>query len=100
MKLSVKTSGGIGNIQFQGQLDTDELPGELAERVHKVLSPARLETTRLTETFPDAIQYEIGLFFRSGLQKFEIDESSAPPDVLDVLEELVREVIRKKRAKK
>jgi hypothetical protein len=102
MKLSVKTSGGIGNIQLQGQLDTNELPNELAERVHRVLSPARLESTRSTEAvpIPDMMQYEIRLFLGSGVQKFEIDEGNAPADVIDVVEELVQEVIRRKRAKK
>jgi hypothetical protein len=102
MKLSVKTSGGIGNIQLQGQLDTNELPSDLAERVHKVLSPARLESFRSTEGIPvpDMIQYEIMLFLGSGVQKFEIDEANAPADVIDVVEELVQEVVRRKRGQK
>lgn len=102
MKLSVKTSGGIGNIQLQGQLDTNELPDDLAERVHKVLSPARLESARSAEgvPVPDMIQYEIRLFLGSGVQKFEIDDVNAPADVIGVVEELVQEVVRRKRAKK
>jgi hypothetical protein len=101
MKLSVKTSGGIGNIQLQGQLDTSELPNDLAERVHRVLSPARLESARSTEgvSLPDMIQYEISLFVGSRVQRFEINDANAPADVIDVVQELVQEVVRRKRAK-
>jgi hypothetical protein len=100
MKLSLKTSGGIGNIQLQGQLETDELPRALAERVRTVLTPARLVSARSTamDSVADAIQYEIGLFLDSGLQTFVIDDVHAPADVLDIIQELVQRLIEKKRA--
>ena len=100
MKLSLKTSGGIGNIQLQGQLETDELPKALAERVCTVLTPARLASARSTamDSVADAIQYEIGLFLDSGLQTFVIDDVHAPADVLDIIQELVQRLIEKKRA--
>ncbi len=44
------------------------------------------------------IQYEIRLFLGSGVQKFEIDDANAPADVIDVVEELMQEVVRRKRA--
>jgi hypothetical protein len=101
MKLSLKTSGGIGNIQLQGQIDTDELPSALAERVHTVLTPERLASAHSTAMDPvaDAMQYEIGLLLDSGLQTFQIDDVHAPPEVLDIVQELVQRLIDKKRAR-
>ena len=100
MKLFLKTSGGIGNIQLQGQLDTDDLEGELADRVNAVLDPTSLSAMPSPEAgfMADAMQYDIGLFLDSGLQQFVISEASAPHDVLGVVEELVQELIRQKRA--
>jgi hypothetical protein len=46
----------------------------------------------------DAIQYEINLFLDSGIQSFEIDDLTAPPDVLDTVQELVQALIHQKRA--
>jgi hypothetical protein len=100
MKLFLKTSGGIGNIQLQGALDTDELPDALAERVRTVLTPAHLRASRSVDTAPvaDAMQYELSLLLESGPQQFAIDDVSASPDVLEVVQELLQELIRRKRA--
>jgi hypothetical protein len=46
------------------------------------------------------IKYEIRLFLGSGFQKFEIDKANAAADVIAFAEELVQEVIRRRRAKK
>jgi hypothetical protein len=99
MKLSLKTSGGIGNIQLQGLIDTDELPSALAERVRTVLTPERLASARSTamDHVADAVQYEIGLFLDSGLQTFHIDDAHPPPTVLDSVQELVQSLIPNKR---
>jgi|SwirhirootsSR3_FD_contig_101_1003326_length_2350_multi_3_in_0_out_0_2 hypothetical protein len=101
MKLSLKTSGGIGNIQLQGQIDTDELPSDLAERVRTVLTPEHLAAAHSAVMGPvaDAMQYEIGLFLDGGLQTFQIDDVHAPPGVLDIVQELVQRVIDQKRAR-
>jgi len=63
-----------------------------------VLNPTRLASISSKERsqLPDLIQYEIGLLVKSGFQRFEIDEASAPPDVLDVLQELMQEIIQRK----
>jgi hypothetical protein len=100
MKLSLKTSGGIGNIQLQGVLNTNDLPAALAEKVLRVLTPTQLNASRPADMAPmaDAIQYEINLFLDSGIQSFEIDDLTAPPDVLDTVQELVQALIHQKRA--
>jgi hypothetical protein len=102
MKLSLKTSGGIGNIQIQGQLETEDLPQSLAERVRTVLTPAHLTSTRSAEVYPmtDAMQYELGLYLDDGFQHFEVNEADAEPAVLDIVQELVQEVIRRKQAQR
>lgn len=101
MKLSLKTSGGIGNIQIQGQVETEELSRSLAERVRTVLTPAHLTYARSSEVSPmtDAMQYELGLYLDDGFQHFEVNEANAAPEVLDIVQELVQEVIRRKQAK-
>jgi hypothetical protein len=101
MKLSLKTSGGIGNIQLQGQIDTDELPSALAERVRTVLTPERLASARSPsmDHVADAMQYEISLFLEGGVRTFQIDDVHAPPEVLDVVQELVQRIIDEKRAR-
>jgi hypothetical protein len=101
MKLSLKSSGGIGNIQLQGQIDTDELPPALAERVRTVLTPERLAAARsaATDSVADAMQYEISLFLDSGLQTFHIDDVHAPPEVVDIVQELFQRVIDQKRTR-
>ena len=101
MKLSLKTSGGIGNIQIQGQLETEELSRSLAERVRTMLTPTHLTSARSSgvSLMTDAMQYELGLSLDDGFQHFEVNEANAAPEVLDIVQELVQEVIRRKQAK-
>ena len=99
MKLFLKSSGGFGNLQIQGTLDTDQLPEALAEKVRTVLTPEQLSAPhpRDTRAWADATQYEIDLMLDSGTQKFHIDDATAPPQVLDTVQELIQEIINRKR---
>lgn len=100
MRLSIKTSGGLGNIQLQGQLDTDELEPSLAKRVISTLTPKRLESqsTSTEMGVADMIQYEIRLFLNNGVYHYILDEANTAQDVIEVLQDLIHELIRKKQA--
>jgi hypothetical protein len=99
MKLSIRTSGGFGNIRLQGQLDTDQLDSALAARVHSALRPERLGSIAPSPSSPvaDAVQYEVTLFAEKGVQRFLVDEAAAPADVQEALRALVKEIVRRRR---
>ena len=99
MKLTIATSGGIGNIRLQGQLDTDELDSKLAEKAKSALKPERLASLPLDTagSMVDATQFEVGIYLEDGVYQYTVDEANAPPDVVEVLQALVHEIILKKR---
>jgi hypothetical protein len=99
MKLTIATSGGIGNIQIQGELDTDELDSNLADQARSVLKPERLETLSLNTagSMVDVTQYEVGIYLDDGVHQYTVDEANAPQEVLEVLQALVHELVLKKR---
>jgi hypothetical protein len=99
MKVTIRTSGGIGNIRIHGEIDTEELDHKLAERTKSVLTPEHLTT--VSRDFPGAVvdvtQYEVGIFQENRVQSYTVDEASAPPEIVEVLQALVHEIIVKKR---
>lgn len=99
MKLSIRTSGGFGNIRIQGRLDTDELDPSLAARVQSTLSPQRLDSLPPPAGGPevDTVQYEIDLDTEGGVRRYLLDEASIPREMQEVLQALVHEVIQKRR---
>jgi hypothetical protein len=99
VKLTIRTSGGFGNIRLQGDLDTDELDSTLAKRTKSVLKPERLESLQAkTEGFMvDVTQFEVDISLEDGVHQYTLDEANAPPDVVEVLQALVHEIILKKR---
>jgi len=103
MKLYIKTSGGIGNIRIQGEIDTDDLPHRLAAHVRSMFDPAKLALLPHPEdtgTTADGMQYEVHLMSGDDARRLAIAESNAPEDLIDVLQELIQELIRRKSAGK
>lgn len=99
MKVFLRTSGGIGGIQMQGQLDTTDLPNEVCEQVEEALQPEKLHNMDTTSDagFPDTIQYELRVWTGDDeLESYMIEESTAPPELLEVLDVLVNEMNRQK----
>ena len=45
----------------------------------------------------DVTQYEVCIFLEDGVHQYTVDEASAPPDVMEVLQALVHKIILKKR---
>ena len=99
MKLTIATSGGFGNIRIQGELDTDKLDSTLAEKAKSVLKPERLGSLPLDTagSMVDVTQFEVGIFLEDEVYRCTVDEANAPSDIIEVLQALVREIIRKKR---
>jgi hypothetical protein len=99
MKFTVRTSGGIGNIRIQGEIDTEELDPTLAEQVKSVLTPEHLITVPrdTAGSTVDVTQYEVGIFQEDGVHSYTVDEAIAPQEIVEVLQALVHEIILKKR---
>jgi hypothetical protein len=99
MKVLLSQSGGLGNIRIQGELETADLPRELAQKTERVLRPETLQRASSTDssTSPDAQEFELNVWFnKEGFQHYRIDDSSAPPEVLEVLDSLIHEIIRRR----
>ena len=98
MKIFVKRSGGFANIgPIQGKLDTLELPSELAQEVDRLIKHATLKKAGRKNPFmTDGQQISVG--FRSSdedqYREYEIDESSADPELFEVCNELVNQVVK------
>jgi hypothetical protein len=101
MKLHLAVSGGFANLRIQGELDTDELPEELARRAEAVLNRPALEAAAATKSnmlMTDSIQYELTVLANSlheSAQRYQLDESSLADEMLEVLDELQSEIIRR-----
>ena len=111
MKFILRKTGGQG-ITLRGKLDTEDLPKDLAQKVEEILGVENLneavqtpENTRMV----DALLYELILIpddfdedaleqekAEQDFQKFEFSEAQDIPEVLDVLDELMQEIIRRK----
>jgi hypothetical protein len=98
MKLTIATSGGIGNIRIRGEIDTAQLDDVLAERAQSILVPGRLASLRRDGVgrVADGTQYELGVFREDGIHTYTVDEAAAPREIVEVLQALVREIILRK----
>ena len=102
MKLFLKTAGGIGNIRIRGAIDTRELPPALARRVRTVFAPERLDALARPGDpgqMADGLQYEVDVVRGDRARRLLIDESSAPDDLIDTLQDLVQEIVRRKKGR-
>jgi hypothetical protein len=99
VKLVIATSGGIGNIRIHGEVDTDRLDSDLAGRVEAELKPERLETLPAVPAGQtvDATQFEVAIYCEGEIRRYTLDEASAPPEVVEVLQALVRRIIQDRR---
>ncbi len=97
MKLSLKITGGLGNLPIQGQLDTAELPTELAARVEELMQPERLRAFAGRESegraagSADHLHYQVVLLGAES-SSFELDETVVPPELLEVIDELAFQI--------
>lgn len=95
MKVVLRTSGGFANIRIEGELDTDELPLDTAERAESLLHPESLRRAASSGAprVPDAQQYTIWV---EG-EEFTIDQASAEPRLRALMNDLTNEIIRRRK---
>ncbi|MEM7584416.1 MAG: protealysin inhibitor emfourin [Acidobacteriota bacterium] len=104
MKIVLKSSGGIGGLRLEGEVDTSDLPSELAQRTKQHLSSKSLQAAtssrRQLMPMPDARQYEIHLLpeQESGsVERHVVDDLCPVGEVLDVIDDLLAEVVARRR---
>ena len=98
MKLFVASSGGIGGLRLSGEVDTRELPPELAERAERLLRPDALESSAAPNPgAADVTVYDVEVPEGRGTRRFRIDGSSADPEVVATLNDVMHELVRRRR---
>ncbi len=101
MKLDLKSTGGFAGLELAGRLDTADLPEDLARRVEELLTPDNLRAAAASRSLPmpDARQYHLTLVPEhpdAEARTHVIDDMSSSGEVLDVIDELIAELVRRK----
>lgn len=107
MKLHLTSSGGIGGLRIGGLLDTEDLAPDLAESARELVALASAVGSEAVEdgTVPlaDGLEYELTWSVEQAAgqevtHRRLFREQNAPPEALDSLQALMREVVRRKAA--
>ncbi|MEM7352889.1 MAG: protealysin inhibitor emfourin [Acidobacteriota bacterium] len=110
MKIRLKTSGGIGGLQIEHELDTADLPPELAQRAEEHLSSESLRSIAASRSLPgpsmipaDGQQYEIHLLPEASdpegeVERHVVDDFCPKGEILDVIDDLKAEIRRRSEA--
>ncbi len=104
MRLFLRSSGGLANLRIEDELDTSELPPELARKAERFLRPEKLKLAKTAENsqMTDALQYELTVFPQAEgeeVRQYCLNEASTAREILDVVGELMHEIIRRKASK-
>ena len=99
MKLILSCSGGIVGSRIQAQLDTAELAADLARRAEAALQPEKLARASTPENplRTDVLEYDLTLLPEgedTDFRHYRFSETSTAPEVLELLDELMQEIIR------
>jgi hypothetical protein len=97
MKLFLRTGGGLGNLRLAGEIDTRDLPEELAREVHQRLDPDDLRRYAEQPAGPGADGQEVQLTITRDdtTHELQLDESNLPDEVLETLDSLRYEITRR-----
>jgi len=102
MKIILEGSGGLANLRIRGELTTGELAADLARKVEQCLHPDKLEAAGAANAqTADAQQYQLTVMpegEEGEVRHYRLDDSCLAPELLDVLDELMHEIIRRKAA--
>ena len=103
MKLRLKCSGGLANVQIEDVLDTSELPSALARRAEALLGAEKLERVSISENLQrtDVIQYDLTVLPAGESEEsrhYCLSEASTDSELLDLLGELMHQIIRRQAA--
>jgi hypothetical protein len=95
MKLTIKTSGGLGGFGLSPKptvVDVDKLANALKERVRAAFAPARLKALAKKPGNPNAadrIVYEFAVSGDGGAtEHVEVNEDALPAEMLDLIDEI------------
>ncbi len=99
MKLILSCSGGVVGARIQAQLDTAEFSADLAHRAEAALVPEKLAQASTPENplRSDVLEYDLTLLPEgddTNFRHYRFSETSTAPEVLEVLDELMQEIIR------
>ena len=102
MKLVLESSGGFAGVGLSGEVDTAHLPEELARRVEEHLTPEKLRSAAPKRGLPtpDATRYQLSLVpeHEDGeVETHVVDDMCHVGEILDVIDDLMAEIVRKKR---
>lgn len=106
MKLHLASFGGIGGLRIDGPLDTEDLTPDLAATARRLVALAALDREPErgeTRSVPDGLGYELSWSVeeapgRDVTHRRLFSEQNAPPEALDSLQALMREIVRRKAA--
>lgn len=102
MKILLKTSGGFANLRLDGELDTGQLPPELAARIESGLTSDALRdaATLANPELADGTVYELTILPETAdgeRRHFVIDDAAVADEILDILDEILHEIVRRRR---
>ncbi len=99
MKFILSCSGGVVGARIRVQLDTAELSADLARRAEAALIPEKLAQASTPENplRTDVLEYDLTLLPEGedkDFRHYRLSETSTAPEVLEVIDELMQEIIR------
>ena len=106
MKIHLQITGGMG-LTLRGTLESADLPCEATERVVALLTPENLRTAALSQPTPNAVdmrEFEVTIApdgdasSAEETNRYHFTESDDNIDVVDLLDELMREIVIRKQA--
>lgn len=103
MKIVLEGAGGLAHLRIRGELTTGELAADLARKVEQLFHPEKLKAAGAVASpqTTDAQQYQLTIMPASGqgeIRHYQLDDSCLSPELLEVLDELMHEIIRRKAA--
>lgn len=98
MRLYLECSGGFANPTIGGEPETVKLPAKLARKAESLLTPERIgaSLSRTTAPMPDRQTYTLKLFLDDGFREFTISETDPSPELIELLDQLIHELIKRK----
>ena len=102
MKLFLRIFTGQG-ITLQGEINLSDLPNDLARQVQATLTPENLTAAAAAQPNPlvvDASEYELVIHPddpNQTSQRYELVDADDNIDVLEVLDDIMHEIVRRKK---
>ncbi len=101
MRLILGCSGGVVGSRIQAELDTSDLPADLARRAESCLRPEMLSQAAALASphRTDVLEYELTLLPQGEgveFRHYHLSELKTSPEVLELLDDLMREIIEQR----